>query len=167
MASQINTRSSSKPNSASASQQSNKVKQYVNYQLEKTRRQVKSTDLMCGILAIVVYVLGFLLLVALWDAWVWPLATTGRWISLGLLIAGCCLLFTFSIVPLLVKKINPDYAAKMIEEAKPSFKNSLLNYVSLRRKGNTVNPAVLDAVSRKQPKICQPCPATRPSIAPV
>ncbi len=52
-------------------------------------------------------------------------------------------------MPLLVKKINADYAAKMIEEAKPSFKNSLLNYVSLRRQNKTVNPAVFDAVSRQ------------------
>ena len=54
-----------------------------------------------------------------------------------------------AIVPLLMKRINPHYAAKMIEEVEPSFKNSLLNYVSLRKTSEAVNPAILDAVSRQ------------------
>ncbi len=152
MASQVSSRTKTKPGSSSASRQSAKVRQYVNHQLEKTRRQVKSTDLIYGVLSVVVFAMGFLLLAALWDAWVWPLSGTGRWISFGLLMTGCCLLVGFLIVPLMMKRINPDYAAKMIEEAKPSFKNSLLNYVSLRRKNEAVNPAVFDAISRQAAK---------------
>ena len=126
-----------------------KVTSYVNQQLEKTRRQVKSTDLIGGLMTVLAIALGFLILVAIWDAWIWPLSVTGRWLCLGMMLGSCGLFGLFAILPLLMKRINPDYAAHMIESAQPNFKNSVLNYVSLRKKSDTMNAAVFDAVSRQ------------------
>ncbi len=126
-----------------------KVTSYVNQQLEKTRRQVKSTDLIGGLMTVLAIALSFLILGAIWDAWIWPLSVTGRWLCLGMLVGGCGLFGLFAILPLLMKRINPDYAAHMIESAQPNFKNSVLNYVSLRKKSDTLNAAVFDAVSRQ------------------
>ena len=146
MASEI----SNPPPAVSASaRQAAKVKSYVNQQLEKTRKQVKIVDLIAGGLVLIAFVVGFLILAALVDGWIWPLSRLARWGCLVFLIFGCVAYTLIAIVPLLLKRINPDYAAKMIEEAKPSFKNSLLNYVSLRKQPESIKPAIFDAVSRQ------------------
>ena len=126
-----------------------RVTRYVDHQLEKTRRQVKSNDLVASILLLVVMVIGFLLLAAIVDAWVFTLTPLMRWAALLLLITSCVVMMVFSIWPLLTKKINPDYAAKMLEEAKPGFRNSLLNYVWFRKKPEAIGGAVFDAVARQ------------------
>jgi nitrate reductase gamma subunit len=132
MATQL--KSSTKPGVPNRRGQSEQIKQYVNHQLEKTRRQVKTTDLIGGILTILAFAILFLMAVAIWDAWIMPLSTLGRWICLSVLLGGSMLYAGLAIVPLFVRRINTEYAAKMIEDAKPTFKNSLLNYVSLRKK---------------------------------
>lgn len=126
-----------------------RVTQYVDQQLERTRRQVKSVDLISAILLLVVMVIGFLLLAAIVDAWVFTLTPLMRWAALLLLVTGCVVMMVFSIWPLMTKKINPDYAAKMLEDAKPGFRNSLLNYVWFRKKPEAVGGAVFDAVARQ------------------
>ncbi|MGY8747776.1 MAG: hypothetical protein ACKVHR_06925, partial [Pirellulales bacterium] len=147
MASEI--KSPTRPALTASARQAAKVKGYVNQQLEKTRKQVKTIDFISGALVLVAFTVGFLLFAAMIDAWIWPLSRFGRW-SFLLIWLGSCLGYTAtSIVPLLVKRINPDYAAKMIEDAKPSFSNSLMNYVSLRKRPEGIRPAVLDAVSRQ------------------
>ena len=126
-----------------------RVTQYVDQQLEKTRRQVKSTDLIASILLLVVMVIGFLLLAAILDAWVITFTPLMRWSALLLLVTGCVVTMVFSIWPLLTKQINPDYAAKMLEDSKPGFRNSVLNYVWFRKKPDSIRSAVFDAVARQ------------------
>jgi len=128
---------------------SSRVTQYVDQQLERTRRQVKSTDLIAAGLLLVVMVIGFFLLAAIIDAWVFTLTPMMRWIAFLGLIAGCVSMLVFSIWPLLTKKINPDYAAKMLEDSKPGFRNSVLNYVWFRKKPDGIRSAVFDAVARQ------------------
>ena len=101
---------------SAAIRQSAKIKGYVNHQLEKTRKQVKAVDLISGILVIVAFVVGFLLLCAIVDAWIWPLSTLARWICLGILVVGVLGYGTLWIVPLFLRKINLDYVAKMVED---------------------------------------------------
>ena len=126
-----------------------RVTQYVDQQLERTRRQVKSTDLIAAGLLLVVLVVGFFLLAAIVDAWVFTLTPLMRWSAFLLLIGGCIGMMAFSIWPLLTKKINPDYAAKMLEDSKPGFRNSVLNYVWFRKKPDDIRSAVFDAVARQ------------------
>ena len=147
MVSEIN--SPTRPAVTASARQAAKVKGYVNQQLEKTRKQVKTIDFISGVLVLVAFTIGFLLFAAMIDAWIWPLPQSGRWAFLTIWLGSCVGYTTVSIVPLLMKRINPDYAAKMIEEAKPSFSNSLINYVSLRKRPEGIRPAVLDAVSRQ------------------
>ena len=132
-----------------AQSQGNRVTRYVDHQLEKTRRQVKSNDLVASILLLFVMVIGFLLMAAIVDAWVFTFTPLMRWAALLLLVTSCVVMMVFSIWPLLTKKINPDYAAKMLEDAKPGFRNSLLNYVWFRKKPEVIGGAVFDAVARQ------------------
>jgi hypothetical protein len=138
---------------------SNKVAAYVNRQLEVARRQVKSTDLIGGFLTLLVISIGFLLLAAVWDGWISPLSEAGRWFCLSILLASCLGYSIFQILPLFLKKINPDYAARMIEQSQSGFKNSLLNYVALRRRSEEVNPAVFQAITRQAAENLKTVPA--------
>jgi hypothetical protein len=137
----------------------NKVSAYVNQQLEIARRQVKSTDLIGGFLTVLAMALAMLLVAALWDGWISPLSENGRWICLLLLVAACLVYGLTQIAPLFLKRINPDYAARMIEQSKPGFKNSLLNYVALRRRTDEVNPAVFNALARQAAEDLKTVPA--------
>ncbi|MFK7770217.1 MAG: hypothetical protein AB8B55_23605, partial [Mariniblastus sp.] len=146
----MSTQLKTPPKQISASaRQAAKVKNYVNDQLEQTRQQVKSTDFIAGVLVVVAFMLGFLMLAAIIDGWIWSFGTFGRWACLAILVGGSISYVLFAIVPLFRKRINAEYAAKMIEEAKPSFKNSLLNYVSFRKQPGGIKPAIFDAVSRQ------------------
>ena len=129
--------------------QNSRVTNYVDQQLEKTRRQVKSTDLIAAGLKLLVLVIGFLLIAAIADAWLVTFTPLLRWTAFIFLLGSSAALVVFSIWPLLTKKINPDYAAKMLEESKPGFSNSLLNYVWFRKKPQVIQTAVFDAVARE------------------
>ena len=88
-------------------------------------------------------VIGFLLMAAIVDAWVFTFTPLMRWAALLLLVTSCVVMMVFSIWPLLTKKINPDYAAKMLEDAKPGFRNSLLNYVWFRKKPEVIGLSLI------------------------
>ncbi len=57
---------------------------------------------------------------------------------LGLVVGGV-VWFVRRVLPLLVYRINPIYAAYTIEQASPSFKNSLINLLFLRRQRDEVD----------------------------
>ncbi|MGC4003233.1 MAG: hypothetical protein QM811_08900 [Pirellulales bacterium] len=120
-------------------------------QLRRARAQVKGVELAQRTLGLVVGVLGFLLLAALIDHWVVSdgLPMWGRLILWSAMVAGAAYYLWRSIVPLLIYKVNPFYAARSIEETKPSLKNSLINYLSLRDDRVALPPAVLDALSQQ------------------
>ena len=54
------------------------------------------------------------------------------------------------IVRPLVSRVNGLYAAKTIEEADPAFKNSLINYLDLRRHRDELPKAVAGGRSRRR-----------------
>ncbi|MEM7456608.1 MAG: hypothetical protein AAF456_19845, partial [Planctomycetota bacterium] len=132
-----------------AQQRSARIQQYVNEQLEKTRKRVKTVDIFTSILGIAAVGLGVLLLLILIDAWIIPLTPAGRWVGLITLIVSVLGYAAWTVFPLVVRKINPQYAAKMIEDSEPGFKNRLLNYLSLRDSGSKMPGAVTDIVARQ------------------
>src|SRR5690349_19195329 len=100
-------------------------------QLRKTTRHVRIVDLASGIAAWAIGVIAFFFACALIDHWI-GLGTAGRLVSLALLLAGSLYFLLLRIGPLLVRSINPTYAARTIEEATPTLKNSLVNFLLLK-----------------------------------
>ena len=119
---------------------------YLARQLQRASRHVKLVDLLTALLAMVGGTLFYLLLLAVIDAWVLELTPLLRVLALVGLACGLLVFALRRIGPLVLHTINPAYAAKMIEETQPGFKNSLLNFLSLRSEGRYVSPAVLQAV---------------------
>ncbi len=117
--------------------------------LSRTRRQVKLIELGASSVLLLVGVLGFFLVASLIDHWVVGLGYTGRAVLLVGLLVGVALYFWRYILPLLVRSINPEYAAHAIEESTPSLKNSLLNFLLLRRSPTGVKEVVLEALEKR------------------
>ena len=126
-----------------------KYDHYIDDQLEKAQARIKMVDLFTGLFAMAAWTLGVLLLLAMTDAWIWTLGTTGRCLGLILLLGGLLFIGVYYLLPLLLKQINPRYAARMIEQSKPRFKNSLINYLWTKAGGSTSNASVTNAMSRK------------------
>ena len=126
-----------------------KVQDYVTQKLNVTRRQVRQVDVMSHLITLFSIVLIFLLTIAIVDAWIMPMGALGRWAGFLTLVVGTLVFVALTIGRSFVRKVNPDYAAQMIEESQPEFKNSLLNYVSLSRRPQGTKAAVMDAVSRQ------------------
>src|SRR5689334_8273838 len=114
-------------------------------QLTRTSWQLRLIDLASGIAAWIIGVLVLFIVCALIDHFI-GLGNIGRCTALGVLV-GCSLWYlATSIGPLLVRAINPEYAARTIEEATPTLKNSLINFLLLRHDRARLKDIVYQAV---------------------
>ena len=135
--------------SQTADRVSNKYELYIDNELEKTRGRIKFVDLCTGLFTMFGWALATLLVFAVIDGWIWPLGLAGRITALAILVAGLLAIGSWFVLPLLLRKINPQYAARMIEKSKPRFKNSLLNYLWVKASGQDVNRSVAGAISHR------------------
>lgn len=118
-------------------------------ELRRTGRQVKLTDLAGQLLIAGIALLSILLVLAIVDHWIMPLGFWGR-LFWATAIAGSGLWFTVTrIVPLLLHRIHPSYAARTIENSTPALKNSLINFLMLREHPSQTREVVLEAVQRR------------------
>ncbi len=122
---------------------------YVERQIDRTRSQLRSHDLAVGLLMIVASAIGFLLLVVLIDHWVFPLGRWGRTCALLTLVLMCAYLFWRFILVMVLKRVNPIFAARAIEGGTPGLKNSLINFLQLRSEKETVGAIVYEAVEQR------------------
>jgi len=106
----------------------------IDERLERTRRRVKWVDIAGGLIALAIGVLAFLFLAALVDHWliVGGLGFWGRLALWLLLVAVGGAYFVRRVLPPLLGRIHPLFAAATIEQSQPSLKNSLLNFLFLR-----------------------------------
>ena len=103
--------------------------------IESTSRLVRQVDIMLSILVVASMVFGGLFLAVIADHW---LLKEGLSIPLRLgvfsaLFAGVGCYIYWRVVPLFRYSINPVFTADLIERDTPVFKNSLINWLLLRR----------------------------------
>ena len=122
---------------------------YIEQQLLRTQRQVKINDLLSGLLTLAIGSLSWLLLVALVDHWMFDLGFAGRLVALLVLVVAIGLFMVRQLMPLIMRKINPAFAARMIEQGQPALKNSLLNFLFLRGDQHAVHGAVMAQVRQQ------------------
>ena len=121
---------------------------HVNLQLKRTLGQVRIMDLATSLMKIAIRLVMIVIAVSLVDHWAFSLPTWGRWATL--LVLGAVLLhgLLLRVLPLLIWRINPLYAAQQIEQSMPSLKNGLINYVLLRGRPQQVHLSVLGALGQ-------------------
>jgi collagen type III alpha len=119
--------------------------------IHKTRRQVKGVDIIAGLLTLTVGALSYLFVTSLVDHW---LVTGGlgfwwRFLLWAILVIAAGLYFVKALWPALVLKINPVYAARTIEQCKPTLKNSLINFLLLRSREDDLAPVIYQALEQR------------------
>ncbi|MCA9262201.1 MAG: hypothetical protein KDA60_00070 [Planctomycetales bacterium] len=122
---------------------------YVDDQLQKVSTYVRLNDLASHVLGWAAYTLGCLLVLAVVDHWIVDLGNTGRLVGFATLVLGFLWGVFRGLLPLLFRRINPAYAAQVIERGEPSLKNSLLNFVFFRRQQEQIREIVYSAVQRQ------------------
>jgi hypothetical protein len=124
---------------------------FIQQRLHYTRRQVKVVDVASGLMILAVGTLAFLLGVAVLDHWVIDhglgffsrLLLWLAWVG----VAGTY--FWLYVLPPLLRRINPIFAAHTIEQSQPSLKNSLINFLLLRGHRQEVPTAVYQAIEHR------------------
>ncbi|MDP1561637.1 MAG: hypothetical protein Q8M16_09590, partial [Pirellulaceae bacterium] len=119
--------------------------------IRRTASLLKTTDFFQGCLLLVVWSLAFVLAFVFVDAWLWQLNSSGRLLALVGLVGGGLYVVGRWMAPMVLARINPLYAAKVIEDGHPTLKNSLVNYVSLTAQAERPNmkKGVMEAVTRR------------------
>lgn len=125
--------------------------QFVRSQVGKTQQQLKSVELMSEVLTLVAGMLGYLLLLILLDHWILPggLGTWGRVLGLLGLLGGGLFVLWWRVLPLVVRKINPLYAAANIERSEPTLKNGLINFLLLKSQPAATPPVVMQELEHR------------------
>lgn len=117
----------------------------IDKRIRQTRRQLKVNDFATAAIALVAGVLGFLLVAAVADHWLVSggLGFGTRLVLFLGLLGGAGWYCLRAILPPLIYRINPIFAARTLEQARPSLKNGLINLLLLRRESNSVSQSVL------------------------
>lgn len=125
--------------------------EYIDQQIESTRRNVKVVDVLTALLTIVVGALGFLLVAAVVEHWVLPggYNVALRLVLFTLLFTSLTFYTTRKLWPLVRGSINPAYAAQAIEQDNPTLKNSLLNLLLFRQNRDDVTDAVYETLEEQ------------------
>ncbi|HEY2838152.1 MAG TPA: hypothetical protein VGJ26_03330 [Pirellulales bacterium] len=128
-----------------------RYEKYIDNELRKTRRMVRMVDLAWGGMALLTGALVYLFLVALVDQWIVSggLGHVSRAVALGIFLAGGLGWSAWAVAPLLFRRINPVYAAKAIEQSRPSLKNGLVNFLMLRGHPESISPAVYAQIEKQ------------------
>lgn len=127
------------------------MERFIDQRLEQARRQLRAVDLAAGMMVLAVGVLIYTLVISVLDHWVvyGGLGFWGRLVAFGLLVAGGAWFAARVVLPPLVKRINPVFAAYTLELSRPSFKNSLINFLLLRRRRREVPRVIYRALEER------------------
>jgi len=117
---------------------------FVEQRIRQTRRQLKLVDLSAGLLMLGIATLAYLLAAALIDHWIVPggMGFWGRLLLMLGLLGFLGVYFARLLLPAILGKVNPIFAAQMIEQGQPTLKNSLVNFLLLRGERSRLAPAI-------------------------
>ena len=136
------------PASAAPVAPPNECERVIDERLERTRRRVKGVDIAGGLIALAIGILAYLFLAALIDHWL-IVGGLGFWGRLGLwllLVVAAGAYFARRVLPPLLGRIHPLFAAATIEQSQPSLKNSLINFLFLRGRRQEVAAPIYRAM---------------------
>ncbi len=123
---------------------------FIESQLTKTRSHVWSVELVGDLMVLAAGTLGYFFLAGIVDHWVIP-GGLGFWGRLLFLLGyvAVALYLARQALPLLVRRINPLYAAHTIERSRPSLKNALVNFLIFRENPGRLTSAVYQAIEEQ------------------
>ncbi|MCE5266454.1 MAG: hypothetical protein LLG00_01015 [Planctomycetaceae bacterium] len=121
---------------------------FIDQRLHQTRRRVKGVDLANALVTLSIGVVAYLLVAALADHWLVTggLGIWARTLCWLLLVAAGGSYVAYRVLPPLLHRVNPVFAAATIEKSQPSLRNSLINFLLLRGRREQVAVPVFQAI---------------------
>lgn len=125
--------------------------EYIEYQLQKTRSQIRWTDLLTAIAGIAVLTVGYLFVFTLLDHWVIPdgFSVRTRGWMLGILVLVQTVWIAWKVVWPSWRQVNSLFAARTLESAEPGFKNTLLTLLDLRGQQRSVPVEIQRSIEKR------------------
>ena len=125
--------------------------EFVDYHLQKTRSNIKWTDILTALAAIVTLVVSYLLIFVVLDHWVVDggFGYTTRVLMLAGIVVAAVVWLAWKIVLPYSKNVTSLFAARTIEASAPELKSGLLNLVDLRRADREVSERILNSIEKQ------------------
>ncbi len=126
-----------------------KYEAFVEEKLTQARGRIRMLDLAAGLLGLLAGTMIFALVMGWLDRW-FQFSVAVRQFALAVYgLAALTYLAMFVIWPM-VRRLNPYYAARQVEQVLPGAKNSVINWLDLRHE--TMSSAIRGAVSHRAAK---------------
>jgi collagen type III alpha len=124
---------------------------FIEGRLRETRSRVKWVDLAVGLTTLALGTLAYLFVAALADHWLVSggLGFFTRLVLWLLLLVGAVAYAIIKILPPLLHRVSPVYAAVTLEHSQPAMRNSLINFLLLRGRRQEVAAPVLQALETR------------------
>ncbi len=124
---------------------------FIEAQLRKTRSHVRGVDIAAATMVLLAGTVGYFFVAVLIDHWLVSggLGFWGRAILLVLYLAVAGWWTIAQIMPLLLRRINPLYAAQTIEHSRPTLKNALVNFLLFRSDPQAVHQRVFEQIEQQ------------------
>jgi collagen type III alpha len=118
----------------------------VEERLERARARIRGLDAAVAALGFVAGTLAYGLGMVVLDSWV-QFSSLARQLCFGGYLLAAGLYLTFALILPLLRRLNPYYAARRLEQATPGAKNSVVNWLDLREQ--QLPGAIRGAVSQR------------------
>lgn len=148
---QPSSEASSLPPQLPSAEQESAMGVLIEDRIHRVRQQVKVVDIIAQLMQLMVGGLVYLFLAAIVDHWLVTggLGFWGRTLIWLVMVAAALFYTVKFILPSIVLRINPVYAAQTIEQSKPTLKNSLVNFLLLRNQQNQMAPVIYQALEQR------------------
>ena len=122
--------------------------QFIDHQIGLTRARIKMTDVLTAGVLLLVASLGILFLEVVLDH-IFGLPLMVRQVVLVVGLAAALTFAAMRIARPMFGRVNGLYAARTIESTDPTFKNSIINYLELRKRRGEMSRTIMAAVEAK------------------
>lgn len=125
--------------------------EYIDFQLKKTRGNIKWTEIATAIVGLAVLFLTYLFVFVLLDHWVIEggFSRTARGVMLGVLGVASLSWLAWKVVLPYLRQVNSLFAARTIERFEPTLKSSLLNLVDLQQAQRPIPEEVRTSLEKR------------------
>jgi hypothetical protein len=124
------------------------ARRFLSHKLNQARQRIKAVDLLTGLAVLFAGAIGYTLTLIVLDQ-LFVLSAPIRALLLIAFIGVTCGFLAWSVVIPAVRRINLLFAARTVEYADPSTKNSLINWLLLSRRGEQVPPGIMTAIEAR------------------
>jgi len=125
--------------------------EYIDFQLRKTRGNIKWTEIATALVGLAVLFLAYLLIFVLLDHWfiAGGFSQTARVVMLCVLLATIAAWLAWKVALPYWRQVNTLFAARTIEQAEPTLQSSLLNLVDLQQAERPIREEVRNSMEKR------------------